>query len=82
MVLFSVGPSSASRRPSLQTNRAHSTIIGLHFSALITHVSCLQAIEGRLEHAYCIEMIWCYLAWGHFQLPEDPASKLTEHIVQ
>ena len=25
---------------------------------------------------------WCYLAWGHFQLPADPASKLTEQIVQ
>ena len=61
MVLLSVGPSSASRRASLQTNIAHSTIIGLHFGALITHVSCLQAIEGRLERVRACVYIRSYV---------------------
>ena len=37
----------------LQSNRVCSTVIGLYFGAHNIHVSCLQAIEGRFEHAYC-----------------------------
>ena len=56
------------------TERKHS------FSVYTSMVSSIKITNMyTYTHRTCIR---CYYSWGHFQLPHDPASKLTEHIVQ